>query len=456
MKDIVTFLNDLLWGVPMILFLVGTHLFLTWKTRFVQRKVLLGIKLSVQPEKEGSGDVSVFGALSTALASTIGTGNIIGVGTALIAGGPGAVFWTWLGGLFGIATKYAETFIAVKFRKKQEDGSYIGGAMTALEKLGKPSLAFFFALVTALCAFGIGCGVQSNAMASMLQSSYGVSPALTGVVTAVLTFAIIFGGIKAISDICTALVPFMSLVYILGCAYILITNRAYLGQTFVLIFQSAFTLRAAAGGFVGSTIIAASRFGIARGLFSNEAGMGSAPIASAAGKANNAVKPALIGSTGVFWDTVVVCLLTGVVLCSTILANPQISCFAPDGSLISNSDLVTACFSALPGFGLPLLVFSILTFAYSTILGWNYYATQCVGYLFGKKFQKPYLFIWVIVIFFGAVMDFSMVWSIADILNALMVIPNVIAILVLRNTIIKDTDYYLYENHLEEKDEEME
>ena len=449
-NNIVAFLNDILWGVPMIVFLLATHIILTFVTKGVQRKVFKGIKLSVE-KSNGKGDVSVFGALTTALASTVGTGNIIGVGTAITIGGPGAVLWTWITGILGIATKYGETFIAVKHRKKMEDGSYLGGAMTALEDLNKPLLAKIFAVVTMLAAFGIGCGVQSNAIASLLNNNFDVPNYITGIVLAVLTFVVIFGGIKSISNVCMKLVPIMSILYSIGCIVILGIYINYVPQTIALIVSSAFSAKAMAGGFIGSTILVAMRYGMARGLFSNESGMGSAPIASAAGNADNAVKPALVGSTGVFWDTVVICLLTGLVICTSVVANPNIDAVI----LNDGSALCSACFASIPYIGTPVLVFGVITFAYSTILGWNYYATQCVKYLFNNKACKVYLFIWIIVIFMGTIMDLAAVWNFADVLNALMVIPNVIAILFLIKEIKKDTDYYLYEGHLDEQDKDL-
>lgn len=449
-NNIIAKLNDILWGVPMIVFLLGTHLIMTIATKGIQRKIFKGIKLSFEKNK-GKGDVSVFGALSTALASTVGTGNIIGVGTAIVVGGPGAVLWTWLTGILGIATKYSETFIAVKHRKKTKDGTYIGGAMTALEDLNKPVLAKLFSIFTMLAAFGIGCGVQSNAIASLLKDNFSVSTSVTGIVLAILTFIVIFGGIKSISNVCIKLVPIMSILYSLGCIVILIIYGPYVPQTLLLIINSAFTTKAMAGGFAGSTILISMRYGIARGLFSNESGMGSAPIASAAGNAENAVKPSLVGSTGVFWDTVVICLLTGLVLCTCVVANPYIDAvLLNDGSL-----LCSLCFSSIPYIGTPILVFGVITFAYSTILGWNYYATQCVKYLFNEKTSKIYLFIWIIVIYIGSIMDLSSVWNLADVLNALMVIPNVIAVILLIKEISKDTNYYLYNNHLDEADKEL-
>lgn len=448
---IVDKINGLLWGIPMIIFLVGAHLYLTYKTKFVQRKVFTGIKESVKNENNGKGDVSVFGALSTALASTVGTGNIIGVGTAITLGGPGAVLWTWIGGIFGIATKYAETYIAVKHRQRREDGTYVGGAMTALDYLKKPFLSKFFCIATIFGAFGIGCLTQSNAISSLVRDNFQVPTYVTGIVIAAVTFLIIFGGIKSISRVCTKLVPIMSIVYVIGCLYILIVNARYLPETVTLIISSAFTPKAMAGGFIGSTLIIAMRYGVARGLFSNEAGMGSAPIASAAGEAKNAVKPALVGSTGVFWDTVVICLMTGLVLCSCVISNPSIDAVA----INDGSKLCTIAFNTIPFIGAPLLIFGVLTFAYSTILGWCYYATQCVEYLFSKNLTKIYMVAWIAVIFLGSIGKIQVVWDIADILNALMVIPNIIAVILLSKEMAKDTDYYLYGNRLEERDESL-
>ncbi len=275
LNEIFSQFNAVLWGPPLILLLLGTHLWMTVRTRGVQRWVFKGIKLSVTPDKT-EGDISPFAALTTALASTIGTGNIIGVATAIVSGGPGAVLWTWLTGLFGIATKYAESLIAVKYRRKTEDGTYLGGAMVVLEKIGHPKLGVAFALLTGLAAFGIGCSVQSSAIADALDTYFHCNALLVGLVLAAVTFLVIFGGVKSIANVCEKLVPFMSLFYTLGCFYILYYNRAYLLPAIELILQAAFTPRAMAGGFIGSTIMTACRYGCARGLFSNESGMGSA------------------------------------------------------------------------------------------------------------------------------------------------------------------------------------
>ena len=456
MNDLLVWIdNNIMWGPVMIVFLLGTHIYLTFKTGFIQKRVFKGIRESLRNEDSKKGDLSVFGSLMTALSSTIGTGNIIGVGTAIAIGGPGSVFWTWIGGIFGIATKYAESFIAVKYRRKEADGSYLGGAMTAFEHLGMPVWGKIFAWCCALGAFGIGCSSQSKAISDVISVNYNVSHVIVALIVCALTALVVFGGVKAIARVCERLVPFMSIVYVIGCLIILILNIAYLPQTIGVILSAAFTKRAALGGFIGTSLIVAARAGIARGLFSNEAGMGSAPQATAASKANNAVKPALVGSTGVFWDTVVVCLMTGLVLVSSIIKNDAISCILADGSVISGSGLVSACFSQIPLLGRPLLTFGILTFAYSTILGWSYYGENCIRYLLGEKSIKVCRVLWIVVIFIGAIVSEGAVWTLADILNASMCIPNVIAVLLLREVIAKDTAYYLADDHLEEADPDL-
>ncbi|MCR4855446.1 MAG: sodium:alanine symporter family protein [Erysipelotrichaceae bacterium] len=457
MNDILLWIdNNIMWGPLMIVFLLGTHIYLTYKTGFIQKRVFKGITESLRSDASRKGDLSVFASLMTALSSTIGTGNIIGVGTAVAAGGPGAVLWTWIGGIFGIATKYSESFIAVKYRKKQEDGSYMGGAMTAFEHLKRPVMGKVFAWCCALGAFGIGCSSQSKALVDVMYNNFNVNTSISALIICVLTALVVFGGVKVIANVCEKLVPFMSIVYVLGCLIILVINARFLPETIAVIIASAFTRRAAIGGFIGTTIIQAARAGIARGLFSNEAGMGSAPQATAASVAKNAVKPALVGSTGVFWDTVVVCLMTGLVIVSSIIGNDSISCILADGSVISGSGLVSACFNQIPILGKPLLTFGIITFAYSTILGWSYYGENCIKYLFGKKAIRIYQVLWIIVIFIGAIASEGAVWTLADILNAAMCIPNVIAVLMLRSVIAKETEHYLYGGRLEEADPELE
>lgn len=450
--NIVSQVDGFVWGPVMIIFLLGTHIFLTWRTGFIQKDVFRGIKYSLKKDGSKKGDLSIFGSLMTALSSTVGTGNIIGVGTAVALGGAGAVLWTWIGGIFGIATKYAESYIAVKYRRKNADGTYIGGAMTAFEHLGLKPMAIIFAVLAALAAFGIGNATQANAIVDIVSSNYNISATIVGIVLVVLVGVVVFGGIKSISKVCERLVPVMAIVYIVGCLVILGINIRFIPQTFLAIVQNAFTGRAVYGGLIGTVVIQTIRYGVARGLFSNEAGMGSAPMATAAGQANNAVKPALVGSTGVFWDTVVICLLTGLVLVSSIIANPGISIADVAGK---GTDLVSLCFGQIPYVGVPLLVFGIITFSYSTILGWSYYGETCFKYLFGVKYVKIYQALWVIITFVGAVGSLNIVWDIADILNALMCIPNVIAVLMLSKQMWKDTKYYLPEEHIDEEDPEI-
>lgn len=454
--------NDFLWGWFMIILLLGTHIFLTIRTKFVQRKTFKAIKLSVTKDPDSDGDISPFQALATALASTIGTGNIIGVGTAIALGGPGAVLWCWLTGVFGIATKYSESLIGVKYRVKTSDGRMLGGAMYALERgfkfktLGK-ILAVLFALFALLASFGIGSGVQVNAISNIMNNTFdlgtvnlfgqdaSVISIIVGVLVAAITAVVIFGGIKSISRVCELLVPFMAVFYVLGCLIILGMNFDVLGKTFEMIFQDAFSLKSVAGGFLGSSLMLAARYGIARGLFSNESGMGSAPIVASAAQTRNPVRQAMISSTGTFWDTVVVCLMTGLVLVSSIIKNPAID--VSDGG-----NLTYKAFQQIPVIGTPILVIGIAAFAYSTILGWSYYGERCVEYLFGRCGMIPYKLIFVFILLIGPVIKLDLVWTMADIFNALMSIPNLIAVVVLSPVVVKETNYYLYGNRLDEYD----
>ncbi len=463
-NNIIKAINDVLWGWPMIILLFGTHLFLTIRTKFMQRRTLQAIKLSVTADPETDGDISPFEALATALASTIGTGNIIGVGTAIALGGPGAVFWCWIAGIFGIATKYAESLLAVKYRVKTKDGRMLGGAMYVLERgLHYKWLGILFALFAAFAAFGIGGGVQVNAISSIMESTFDPNNSFTvnlfgsdysiiaisvGVIVMAITAVVIFGGVKTISNVCSKLVPLMAAFYVLGCIIILCFNFDVLGETVVLIVKSAFTPTSAAGGLVGAGIMMAARYGIARGLFSNESGMGSAPIVAAAAQSRNPVRQALISSTGTFWDTVVVCLMTGLVLVSSIIKNPGISL----ESLEDGSKLTSLAFAQIPYIGTPILVVGIVAFAYSTVLGWSYYGERCIEYLFGQKMMVPYRILFLFVILIGPVLSLSIVWDIADILNALMAIPNIIGVLLLSKVVAKETDYYLYGNRINEFD----
>ncbi len=443
-NDIFSELSGLLWGWPMIILLLGTHVFLTIRLRFPQRHLIKAVKLSVKPDKDSKGDVSQFGALATALAATIGTGNIVGVATAVALGGPGAVLWCWLTGLFGISTKYAEGLLAVKYRERTPEGRMVGGPMYALEKgMGCKWLGVLFAVFTAIAAFGIGNTVQANAIATLAQETYNVSPALVGVVLAALIAAVIIGGIKSIAKVCTALVPFMAVFYIIGCIVILIINADYVWPALKLIVSSAFTTKAAGGGFAGSTIMLAARYGIARGLFSNESGMGSAPIVASAAQTRNPVRQALVSSSGTFWDTVIICALTGVVIVSSVLAYPDIS-------HENGATLTKMAFSKIPYIGAPLLTFGLLTFAFSTILGWELYGERAVEYLKGRKWTLYYRVLYIAAVFIGSVMNLSVVWNIADCMNALMTIPNLISLLFLSGVLVAETRKYLWQKRLDD------
>ena len=448
-SQLVTWVDGKVWGWGMILLLLGTHLFMTVRTRFIQKKTITkGIKLSVSKEPDADGEVSQFGALATALASTIGTGNIIGVGTAVALGGPGAVLWCWLTGVFGIATKYSESLIAVKYRVKTEDGRMQGGAMYALERgLHMRWLGLIFAVFAGFASFGIGCATQVNAIATVCNENLHINKAVVGIIIGVLTAVVIFGGIKSIARVCERLVPFMALFYVLGCIVILGINYDYIIPAITTICRLAFQPGAAAGGLVGSGIMLAMRYGVARGLFSNESGMGSAPIAAAAAQTRNPVRQALVSSTGTFWDTVVVCLMTGLVLVSTIMKKPAINA----NEITDGGVLTSLAFDQIPIIGPLILVVGIISFAFSTILGWAYYGERCVEYFAGKKGLIPYRVFYIAVAVIAPVVALDVVWDIADILNALMAIPNLIAVLLLSPVIVKETKKYL--DDLDAKDD---
>ena len=446
LNDFLTELSGFLWGWPMIILLLGTHLFLTIRLRFPQRHIFKAIRLSVKKDPDATGDVSQFGSLATALAATIGTGNIIGVATAIALGGPGAVLWCWLTGVFGISTKYAEGLLAIKYRVKTKSGKMLGGPMYALERgLGWKWLAVLFAVFTALAAFGIGNTVQANAIATVAHDSYGISPYITGAFVCLLTCAVVLGGVKSIARVCSMLVPFMAAFYVIGCIYILIVNASDIWPALKLICHAAFSPEAAGGGFVGSTVMMAARFGIARGLFSNESGMGSAPIVAAAAQTRNPVRQALVSSSGTFWDTVVICALTGLVIVSSVIAYPDID-------FSNGATLTKDAFAKIPIVGRPLLTFGLLTFAFSTILGWCYYGERAVEYLKGKKWVVGYRVAYIIAVFIGSVMNLSLVWNLADCMNALMAIPNLISLLFLSGILVHETRKYLWRDRLDKED----
>ena len=444
-NDFLTDFSSLLWGWPMIILLLGTHLYLTIILRFPQRKIITAIKLSIKKDPDAQGDVSQFGSLATALAATIGTGNIIGVATAIALGGPGAVLWCWLTGVFGISTKYAEGLLAIKYRQKTPEGKMIGGPMYALEQgLHMKWLAVLFAIFTACASFGIGNTVQANAISTLSFEAYSISPYITGIVVSLLTGAVVLGGVKSIARVCSMLVPFMAVFYVVGCIYIIGVNAEFVWPAIRLIVESAFSPQAAGGGFVGTTVMMAARFGIARGLFSNESGLGSAPIVAAAAQTRNPVRQALVSSSGTFWDTVIICALTGVVIVSSVLAYPDIT-------FENGAVLTKVAFAKIPIVGTPLLTFGLLTFAFSTILGWCYYGERAVEYLKGHRWVIVYRVLYIVAIFIGSVMNLDIVWNLADCMNALMAIPNLISILALSGIIVHETRKYLWRNQLEKE-----
>ncbi len=439
-EKLVGHLSDFVWGPPLLILLLGTHIFLTFRLRFIQRYLGKAIKLSVQKSPEGHGDISQFGALTTALAATIGTGNIVGVATAIAAGGPGAVLWMWLTGVFGIATKYSEALLSVKYRIKTKDGLMAGGPMYVLERGMKQKwLGVIFAILTAVSAFGIGNMVQANSISAMVNETFRVAPWITGIAMAVLTAFVILGGIKSIARVCEALVPFMAIFYVTGCIVLLLMNASAIPATIQLIFQSAFSGHAMFGGFAGATMKEAIRYGVARGLFSNESGLGSAPIVAAAAQTKNPVRQALVSSTGTFWDTVVVCAMTGLVLVNS-------------GQWIKGlkgAALTKAAFSDFHIVGPIVLTLGLLTFVFSTILGWSYYGEKAAEYLLGPKVIIPYRWIWVGAVMIGSVLSLPTVWSLADVTNGLMAIPNLVSLIVLNGVIVSETRHYLWNDNLD-------
>lgn len=451
-NQIVVMMSGWLWGWPLIICLLGTHIFLTFRLRFIQRYLGKSIKISITKDDLASGDVSQFSALATALAATIGTGNIVGVATAVSIGGPGAVFWTWVTGIFGISTKYAEGLLAVKYRVRKPDGTMAGGPMYVIEHgMGKKWLAICFALFTSIAAFGIGNMVQANSLSSMVKDTFNVPTYITGIIMAVLVAAVVIGGIKNIASVCNILVPFMALFYILSCLIILSMHISSIPSSIALIFKSAFTGQAAMGGFVGSTLMISLRYGVARGLFSNESGLGSAPIVAAAAQTRNSVRQAMVSSTATFWDTVVICFMTGLVLTNTGAWN-AIDPLTGKGYV--GGQLSQYAFGTLPGgIGKYLLAIGLITFVFSTILGWSYYGEKSVEYLIGEKAIKPYRILWVVFVFCGSVFSIDLVWNLADLMNGLMALPNLISLIALSGVIVSETKKYLWEDRLDEVDE---
>ncbi len=440
--NINNWLNGIVWGPPMLILIVGTGLFLSISTGFfsitklgyILKNTLLKM---FSKEGKGEGEVTAFQAVATALAATVGTGNIAGVATAIASGGPGAVFWMWIAAIRGMTTKFAEVVLAVNFREKTEDGRFVGGPMYYITNgLGWKWLAVLFAVFGAFAAFGIGNMVQSNSVAEALQNSFNIKPWITGAVLAVVTGLVIIGGIKRIGAFTEKLVPFMAAIYIIGGLVILIMNVSHIPAAFGLIFSSAFTGKAAVGGFAGAAVSQAIRFGVARGVFTNEAGLGSAPIAHAAATTDHPVRQGLWGVFEVFADTLVICSITALAIVSSGVWE----------SGLTGAALTTSAFDAtLPGGGY-IVSIGIVLFAFSTIVGWEYYGERCAEYLFGPKANMIYRILWIPFVLIGAIGGLEFVWSLADTMNGLMAIPNLIGVIALSGTVLKLTkDFFAKE-----------
>ena len=430
--------NGIVWGPLIIILIIGTGTYLSFMTGFfsitklgyVLKNTLL--KMFAKDDK-GEGEVTAFQAVATALAATVGTGNIAGVATAIALGGPGAVFWMWLAAIMGMTTKFAEVVLAVNYREKTPDGRFVGGPMYFITNgLGKnwKWLAVLFALFGTFASFGIGCMVQSNSVALSAESTFGVPVMVTGIVLAILTGAVIIGGIKRIGAFTEKLVPFMAAIYIVGGLWLIIANASKLPLAFSLIFTNAFTGTAAVGGFSGTVMMQAIRYGVARGIFSNEAGLGSAPIAHAAATTDHPVRQGMWGVFEVFMDTIVICSITALSIMVTGVWESGES-----GAVLS----VMAFNTGLPGVGKYIVSVGLILFAYSTILGWEYYGERCLEYLFGTKPIFAYRILWVVMVVVGAIGGLTFMWDLADTLNALMAFPNLVAVLMLSPVVFKLT-----------------
>lgn len=423
--------NNVIWGIPIIVILLGTHLYFTFRLGFVQKHTIRAIKLSVTPENSTEKGFSCFGTLTTTLAATLGTGNIVGISTAIALGGPGSIFWCWITGVLGMATTYAECYLSLLFRKKSTEGHYYGGPMHVLEDgLHKKWLAVIYALCVVIASFGVGCTTQSNSMADTLHYLWNIPTDITGILAAILVGFVLIDGFKAIEKWCMKLVPLMSIFYFLATFLLLIINYHYIIPSFRLIFHSALSPSAIQGGVIGGAI----RYGISRGLFTNEAGLGSAAIAAAASNSKSKERQALVSMSATFWDTVIMCAITGLVIVANLLHYPA----SIKGKSIGG--LTHAAFEALP-YGSILLGICLVLFALATLMGWSYFGQQAFLYLFPKKHLKIYQIIYMVFIFLGAVLSLDLVWEITDTLNIFMAIPNLIALYALRKQIRKPSNH---------------
>lgn len=433
---IISYANDFLWNCPLLFLLMGTHLFFTLKLHIPQCHIGKALRMSVTNEKKGEYDsnpsqnLSAFGVLATTLAATLGTGNIIGVSTAVALGGPGAVFWCWLTGLLGMATSYAECYLSVLYKEKNSEGLFVGGPMYVLKNgLRCKTLAKFYAFCTICAAFGVGCTTQANSLTQTTSSTWGLSPHLVGIAAAFATGLVILGGIRSIGSICTKIVPLLGILYIAGCFVLLILNGDFLMQAIFVILEHALLPRAVLGGIAGYSLKQAARYGIARGLFTNEAGIGTSAIPAAASGTNIPSRQAFVSMTAVFWDTVVMCLLSGLVIVTNMLKHPD--------SLagVNETGLADAAFAYLPLGGRQFLSFALAAFAITTLIGWSYFGEKAFAYLWGEKNIGVYKLLYIVMIYIGAVIPLNVVWECTDFINALMIFPNVLSLFLLQDKV---------------------
>ncbi len=426
-------LNDFLWNCPLLFLLMGTHLFFTMKLRVPQRHIGKALRLSVTPERgtdKTSPNLSAFGALATTLAATLGTGNIIGVSTAVALGGPGAVFWCWLTGLLGMATSYAECYLSVLFREKNKENLYVGGPMYVLKNgLHNKPLARFYAFCTVCAAFGVGCTTQANSLTQTTSSTWGLSPHLVGMAAAVVVGMVILGGIRSIGNLCMKIVPALGLLYIGSCIFLLFLNRDVLFPALGVIAEHALMPHAVLGGITGYSLKHAARYGIARGLFTNEAGIGTSAIAAASSGSESPSRQAYVSMTAVFWDTVVMCFLSGLVIVANMLKHPE------SIAHVNETGLTDAAFAYLPFGGNLFLSLALTAFALTTLIGWSYFGEKAFCFLWGEQNLNVYRLLYIVMIYIGAVIPLNVVWECTDLINALMILPNVISLFALQRRI---------------------
>lgn len=423
-------INNILWGLPMIALLLGTHIYFTCKLHFPQKHLPEAIRLSLFSTEAAGKNLSPFSALATTLAATLGTGNIIGVSTAVALGGPGAVFWCWITGILGMATAYGECYLSVLYRHQKADGVYVGGPMYVLKNgLHNSRFGCLYALCTLTAAFGVGCTTQANSVTRATTLSFGLSPHLVGIVLAVLTGAVILGGIKSIGNLCERTVPAITFLYLLGCFLLLVLYRRQLLTAIVWILKDAFSFTSLTGGIAGAGLQRALRYGIARGLFTNEAGIGTSAIAAASSHTENPRLQAYVSMTAVFWDTVVMCLVTGLVIVCNMLYDPAST------TGVAETDLTAAAFAHLPYVGDTFLTLSLCAFAVTTLIGWSYFGETATEYLAGSRGVPLYKLVYILMIYLGAIIPMRLVWESTDLINALMALPNLLALWTLRRQI---------------------